>query len=169
MLKRKAFSMIEVMCAICIFALAILPLVWLGSNQTKGAYSASKHMMASQLASSYMDNILKRPYEDLINNTKIEGKVLDSPPTDKYEELFDLSSMISGLSDTSEESGRSAEDNIRASAKNFRYSIEINKFESNNEKVAKTVVSVSYLVVEGNNDSRQYVTLTSLKFGERNG
>ena len=47
--------MIELLLGIGIFALAILPLIWLGDNQNKNAYSVGKHMMAGQLATSFLD------------------------------------------------------------------------------------------------------------------
>lgn len=167
--KKKAFSMIEVMCAICIFALAVLPMIWLGSSQTKGAYSASKHMMAGQLAASFMDNILKRPYDDLKAVNLKDLKVNDPAPSD-FDKMFNLPELIESLNGfTNDEGIRSAEENMKASFKNFKYSIEITKSETNVERVAFITVVVSYLVVEGQEKTRQSVTLSALKFGEKNG
>ena len=169
MLKKNAFSMIEVMCAICIFALAVLPMIWLGSNQTKGAYSASKHMMAGQLAASFMDNILKRHYDELKGFDKKDLNVNDPPPTE-LEKLFNLPELIESLNGFTNDDGiRSAEDNMKASFKNFKYSIKIEKSESAVERVAFITVVVSYRVVEGQENTRQSVTLAALKFGEKNG
>lgn len=167
MFSRKAFSMIEVMCAICIFALAVLPLIWLSSSQTKTAYSASKHLMAGQLAASYMDNLLKRPYDELKKTNITNNKVLDSLPND-YENMFDLQKLIEDLKEEdSESSNHTAEENMKASFKHFKYSITIKK--DTNKNVAWITVEVSYRVVEGKEEPRQSVILSALKYGEKNG
>ena len=99
-LKTRAFSMVEVMVAIVVFALAILPLVWLSSKQTKEAFHVGKHMMAGQLAATFMDNILHRDYDDVSNIAKkspYEGDVLENSSNSKIKDFFNLSEMVEGL------------------------------------------------------------------------
>ena len=62
---------------------------------------------------------------------------------------------------------RSAEDNINAVFKNFTYSITIKKDETN--KIARIDVIVYYNVVENDSRTAQSVSLSALKFGEKNG
>lgn len=167
MFPRKAFSMVEIMVAIAIFGLAVLPLIWLGTNQTKNAYSASKHLMAGQLAASYMDNLLKRSYDELITLKDVpKTKVLDSPPSN-YEKMFDLQELINGLEENTEYRSGSAKNNMNTSFKNFKYSITIKKDDSASKKVAIIDVEVYYNVIEGNDKTEQSVKLSALKFGEK--
>lgn len=163
MIKKKAFTMIELLVGLCIFALAILPLVWLGSRQTSNAYSVGKHMMAGQLAASYMDNLLKRAYEDLPEISLEDEKVLDFPP-DKIDKAFDLKEMINKLEESSDEGIRSAVENMNSSFRYFKCSISIKKTDN---KIAIINVIVSYRVDEGKEGTEQSVSLTALKHGEK--
>ena len=175
--RRKAFTMIEVLMGICIFSLAILPIVWLNSRQTKSAFSAGKHMMAGQLAASYMDNLLKRPYKELAekvtvtNTTLITGDVLQAADG-TYENMFDLQETLGSInSNNPDDEVRSVEDNMKNAFKNFKYKIELTKKESSTEKVIRIDVEVLYLVEEGdrNRKSEQSVKLTALKYGNLDG
>lgn len=167
-LKRQAFSMIELMVGICIFALAILPLVWLSSKQTTGAYHVGKHMMAGQLAASYMDNILSRDYGEIKNiikdiNGETEGYVLDK--NNKIDNFMDLTEIAESLQNDK------ANENIQASFKNFKYKIELN--ENTKEKAIKVSVEVSYLVNEksvrtDNAKERASLIIHAIKYGEKN-
>ena len=164
-LRRQAFSMIELMVGVCIFALAILPLVWMSSKQTSGAYHVGKHMMAGQLASSYMDNILSRKYEEIkkLDGIKIEGYVLEN--NNKIDDFMNLKEMAESLQNDK------ANENIRASFKNFKYKIEIS--ENTKEKAIRVSVTVSYLVSESNkkvDDERKRASLIihAIKYGEKN-
>lgn len=163
-INRRAFSMIEIMCAICIFALAVLPMIWLGTSQTQGTYSAGKHMMAGQLAASYMDNMLKRSYEELEKFPgEIKHKVLDSNANS--DQTFVLSEMINGLE--GDEKMRSAKENIEASFRNFRYEIKIDK-SSAAKKYIIIDIKVFYRIVE-KSTKEEYVELHAIKFGDKNG
>ncbi len=162
-LSRKAFSMIELMVGICIFALAILPLVWMSSKQTTGAYHVGKHMMAGQLAASYMDNILNRDYEEMqkLVGKKIEGYVLDKDRN--VTNLMDLKEIAESLQN------EKANNNIQASFKNFKYRIELK--ENSDEKAISVMVEVSYLVNEQSkrvDDTKKRASLIihAVKYGE---
>ena len=176
-LKTKAFSMVEVMVGIVVFALAILPLVWLSSKQTKEAFHVGKHMMAGQLAATFMDNILHRDYDDVakIANKKAyyEGDVLESSTDSEITDFFNLFEMIEGLEN------EKANENIRASFRNFKYKITLseNKKDSYNSKTKEygraifISVEVSYLVSDGaknmnERSNRQYLTIHAVKYGE---
>ena len=107
-------------------------------------------------------------YEDKGFDKK-DLNVNDPPPTE-LEKLFNLPELIESLNGFTNDDGiRSAEDNMKASFKNFKYSIKIEKSESAVERVAFITVVVSYRVVEGQENTRQSVTLAALKFGEKNG
>ena len=165
---RRAFSMMEILVGICIFALAILPLIWLSSKQTKGTYHVGKHMMAGQLAASYMDNILSRDYEYIIDKIlhnsrekEISGKVLN--PSSEIKNFMNIQEMAEGLENAK------ANENIKSSFRNFEYKIKLT--ENRDEKAIRIRVEVSYLVVEGDRNSRtnrKYVELYAVKFGENN-
>ncbi|MBR4571570.1 MAG: hypothetical protein IKO19_13005 [Candidatus Riflebacteria bacterium] len=164
-LSRKAFSMIELMVGICIFALAILPLVWMSSKQTTGAYHVGKHMMAGQLAASYMDNILSRDYDEIqkLVGKKIEGYVLDKE--NNVKNLMDLKEIAESLQN------EKANNNIQASFKNFKYKIELK--ENKDEKAIRAMVKVSYLVKEESKriddpKKRASLIIYSIKYGNKN-
>lgn len=169
-LRRKAFSMIELMVGVCIFALAILPLVWMSSKQTTGAYHVGKHMMAGQLAASYMDNILSRDYDYLVTevlknkkSVEISGDVLN--PSNSLKGFMNLKEMAESLENDK------ANENIQASFKKFKYSISLE--HNSNEAAIRVGVDVSYLVVESNSSSaektRQHLKIWAIKYGEKDG
>lgn len=155
--------MVEVLVGICLFSLAILPMVWLNTNQTKNAFSAGKHMMAGQLAASYMDNLLKRSYEDLESFTSIPKTLVLNSVND--ESMFDLQALISDINDNSDEELKSAEENMKTAFKNFQYQIDVEKNDS--KKIIKIDVEVFYRVVEGDNkaENEQSVKLSAFKYG----
>ncbi len=177
-LKTKAFSMVEVMVGIVIFALAILPLVWLSSRQTKEAFHVGKHMMAGQLAATYMDNLLNRDYDDVAKIAKkgsYKGDVLESPSTtnSKIKGFYNLSEMIEGLEN------EKANENIKISFRNFKYEIKMEEKDNDSRYINKKTkfemsgkaifieVSVSYLVQDGaRNTNRQSLTIRAVKYGE---
>ena len=165
MYKKKAFSMIEVLVGICLFALAILPMVWLNTTQTKTAFSAGKHMMAGQLAASYMDNLLKRSYDDLkeiVTKSPIESNVLDSNTDD---DMFNLEEMISNINDDSDSELKSAEENMKTAFRYFKYKIVLTENKKNKTITIET--EVFYRVEEGDTREQniQSVKLSALKFG----
>lgn len=165
-LGRHAFSMIELMVGVCIFALAILPLVWMSSKQTTGAYHVGKHMMAGQLAASYMDNILSRDYDEIqkMVGQKIGGYVLDKD--NNVKNFMDLKEIAESLQNDK------ANDNIKASFKNFKYKIVLN--ENRSEKAIRVMVEISYLVNEQSkriDDTKKRASLIiyAVKYGNKNG
>ena len=171
-ISKHAFSMIELMVGVCIFALAILPLIWLSSKQTSGAFHVGKHMMAGQLAASYMDNIIHRDYKEILEikdsiRGEIKGKVLEPPDTIKH--FMDLKSLAESLDN------EKANENIQSSFKFFRFKITIT--ENADEMAIRVKVDVSYLVNESKkNDSitddkkatRQFLSIQAIKYGEKN-
>lgn len=156
--NRKAFSMIELLMGICIFGLAILPIIWLSTSQTKTAYSVGKHMMAGQLATTFLDEKLKLPFEDCRNEVKaVSGKffkVLDSE---------NLREMISDLD------SETAINDIEVSFKYFRYRFTHDDSQAESHKIFRVNIEVFYHVSEGDPRSEQSLKLSALKFGDKNG
>ncbi len=153
----------ELLVGICLFSLAILPLIWLSTSQTKGAYSVGKHMMAGQLAASYLDNMLKLPFDECLKKIKsLKGKkekvVKDGA---LGSDLIDLNKMIENLeSDT-------AEQNMKASFKYFYF-----KYDCDESLVSKKIlridIEVFYRVEEGEPKSERSAKLSAIKYGDRN-
>lgn len=179
MFKKQAFSLVELLIGILIFSLAVLPLVWVGQKQTSSAFSAGKHMMAGQIAASFMDNMLKRPFEELkvlsLNSHssggapgEINGDVLefhDDMPSDMIaegKELFNLRDLMNNLSESSENSNHSAKDNIESTFNDFKYEIFLDYLDDNGYEIIEINVKVSY-----NSYSDTYVELRAIKFGEK--
>lgn len=155
--NRKAFSMVELLLGIGIFGLAILPLIWVSQSQTRGAYSVGKHMMAGQLASSFLDQKLKMSYSECLEDMKNWGNsksVID-------DEELQLLKMVENLD------SESAENDFRTSFRNFSYIFYGEKDEA--KKIIRIDVEVHYRVSENDPRTDQFVRLSALKHGDLNG
>lgn len=156
--NRKAFSMVELLLGIGIFGLAILPLIWLGHNQTKGAYSVGKHMMAGQIATSFLDEKLKLSFEDCLKEMKsLKGK------KEKILDNEHLMEMVQGLD------SETATNDMETSFRNFYYSFTYDYSDASSEKILRVNIEVFYRVVENDKKTEQSVKLSALKFGDKNG
>jgi len=153
-MRRRGWSMLELLVGIVIFSFAMLPLLSLGISTSRGAYSVGKHMMAGQIASSMMDRLLGLSYEDCQKEikSKASGNVMDDPM------LVDILKQpaLSGSSGVKTDLDRSFT--------NFKYELSSSKEEDT--RVFEITVKVSWRVDEGKEDSRQFMILRSLKFKE---
>lgn len=154
---RHGMSMIELLVGITIFGLAMVPLLWLGSSTTRGAYSVGKHMMASQLAASFLDSLLGLPYKECcekIAELKGQGRtgVLQNQ---------DLQTTLQVVNDEGIQSDMET---------SFRYfQSEFNFDEDEDDRILRLNVEIYYRVVEGDDSVLASVRLSVLKFGDRNG
>lgn len=150
--------MVELLLGIGIFGLAILPLIWLSSNQTKGAYSVGKHMMAGQIATSFLDEKLKLPFDECYKEMKSlkgkKAKVLDNEQ---------LMTMVQGLE------SETATNDMETSFRNFYYTFTYDDSDAASEKILRVNIEVFYRVVENDSKTEQSVKLSALKFGDKNG
>lgn len=146
--------MLELLVGIVIFSFAMLPLLSLGINTSRGAYSVGKHMMAGQIASTLMDRLLGMSYEDCLKEIKdkASGNVMDDPL----------------LVDVLKQPGLSGSDAVKQdldrSFKNFKF--ELSSSREEDSRIFEITVKVSWRVDEGKEDSRQFMILRSLKFKE---
>lgn len=77
MTRRSGLSMLELLLGVVIFSFAMLPILSFGITSTSGAYNVGKHLMAGQVASGLMDQILAQPFEkslELAKSLKSKGK-----------------------------------------------------------------------------------------------
>ena len=159
--KRKfagrGMSMIELLVGVTIFGLAMLPLTWMGTTQTRGAYSVGKHMMAGQLAASFIDSLLGLPYKTCLE--KID-KLLDRG---KIRVLDDeeLQKTLETITDAG------IQKDMQTSFRYFRCQYGYTHTES--KRILRLDLEVFYRVEESDEKSEQSVKLSVLKFGERNG
>jgi len=154
---RKGMSMIELLVGVTIFGLAMLPLMWMGTTQTRGAYSVGKHMMAGQIAASFLDSLLGLPYKECLEKIKkLSGrgkmKVLDDE---------DLKKTLNSL----QEDG--IKKDMETSFRHFRY--QFGYSQDVPARILRLDLEVFYRVDESDEKSEQSVKLSVLKFGERNG
>lgn len=156
--RKKAMSMLELIVGICIFGLAMLPLIWLSTNQTKGAYSVGKHMMAGQLATSFLDELLILPFEDCVKEAKKLNGKKQKVLTNQH-----LTDMITNMENDS------ATNDMEASFRNFYYTFTCDASKADSDKILRLNIEVFYRVVEGDAKTEQSVTLSVLKFGDKNG
>lgn len=155
--SRKAMSMIELLIGVTIFGLAMLPLMWLGTSQTRGTYSIGKHMMAGQIAASFIDSVASLPFEDCLEKLKklsARGKlrVLDDE---------DLQKTLQAVGDAAIQS------DMETSFRNFKYTFTYT--HDQNARIIRLDLEVFYRVEEGSPKSEQSVRLSVLKHGDRNG
>lgn len=155
--NKKGMSMIELLIGVTIFGLAMLPLMWMGSTQTRGAYSIGKHMMAGQIAASFIDRLISLPYQECLDKVKVLSargkiKVLDDE---------DLQKTLQAVGEAS------IQEDMETSFRNFRYQFGFSLDEP--ARILRLDLEVFYRVEEGSPKSEQSVKLSVLKFGERNG
>lgn len=155
--RRCGLSMIELLVGVTIFGLAMMPIMWLGTSQTRGAYSVGKHMMASQVAASFIDSLLGLPYKkcrEKIETLKGQGRtgVLENQ---------DLQATLQGVTDP----GIHAD--METSFRFFQY--EFNYEEDEPARILRLNIEVFYRINEGDGDQLASVRLSVLKFGDRNG
>lgn len=155
--KNRGMSMIELMVGVTIFGLAMLPLMWMGTTQTRGAYSVGKHMMAGQISASFLDSLLGLPYNECLKKIKTlagEGKmrVLDNE---------DLQKTLEAVNDSS------IQKDMETSFRYFRYQFGYDHDES--ARILRLNLEVFYRVEESDEKSEQSVKLSVLKHGAGNG
>lgn len=154
---RKGMSMLELLIGVTIFGLAMLPLMWLGTSQTRGTYSIGKHMVAGQIAASFIDSVLSLPFEDCLEKVKKlsdRGKlrVLDDE---------DLQKTLQAVGDAAIQS------DMETSFRNFKYLFSYTYDQ--NARIIRLDLEVFYRVEEGSPKSEQSVKLSVLKHGDKNG
>ncbi len=149
--------MIELLVGVVIFGLALVPLMWMGTTQTRGAYSVGKHMMAGQVAASFLDSLLGLPFDECLEEVQRlsqlgKMKVLDDD---------DLKKTLAAVSDAS------VERDMENSFKNFKYKFEFSHDAA--KMILRIDIEVFYRVDEGVEKSEQSLRLSVLKHGVRNG
>jgi hypothetical protein len=149
--------MIELLVGVTIFALAMMPLMWLGTSQTRGAYSIGKHMMASQIAASFIDNLLKLRYKDCLE--KVQS--LQAQGRTAVLENEDLQATLQVVND------QGIQGDMETSFRFFQY--EFGYDENAKDRILRLNVEVFYRVDEGDEKTLASVRLSVLKFGDRNG
>ena len=155
--NRFGMSMIELLVGVTLFGLAMLPLMWMGTTQTRGAYSVGKHMMAGQIAASFLDSLLGLPYKECLEKIKkLAGKgklkVLDDE---------DLQKTLQSVADDG------VQKDMETSFRYFRYQFGYSEDEP--ARILRLDLEVFYRVEESDQKTEQSVQLSVLKFGERNG
>lgn len=149
--------MIELMVGVTIFGLAMVPLMWMGTNQTRGAYSIGKHMMSGQVAASFLDSMLGLPFDDCL--TKV--KQLKSRGKLKVLDDEDLKKTLQAVAD------EGVEKDMQTSFRNFKYQFDYSLDED--RMILRLDIEVFYRVDEGSEKSEQSLRLSVLKHGVRNG
>ncbi|MBU1106008.1 MAG: prepilin-type N-terminal cleavage/methylation domain-containing protein [Candidatus Riflebacteria bacterium] len=154
---RQGMSMIELLIGVTIFGMAMLPIMWLGTSQTRGAYSIGKHMMASQIAASFIDSLLGLPYKECqkkIESLKAQGRtgVLENE---------DLQATLQVVNDEDIQS------DMKTSFRYFQYEFGYDEDEA--ARILRLNIEIFYRVEEGDDRSLASVRLAVLKFGDRNG
>jgi len=156
--RRRGISLIEVLLGVVIFALAMLPLLALSQSSTKDTYSMSKHLIASQVATSIIERIISMPFSEVSNPATFRDvKDLPIVPENSNENDIpsklishkNLEEMLKGM-DPNPSQGQSGEkwvsmkDGIVKALKSFTYSVKVD--EPNNSEEANKMVLVGVTV-----------------------
>lgn len=155
-------SLLELLVALVIFSLAMLPILTLTGSHAVQAYSITKHAMASLLAFSLLDRYLALEFDACRQAiADMDGRsvpILEDP--ELQEDLAKMTQMPFRSSDIQLD--------LQRSFRSFCYTV--TKTESPLASEANLVfavtVQVSWLVQEGQEHSRQCLTLEALKFNE---
>ncbi len=154
---KSGLSMIELLIGVTIFGLAMVPLMWLGTTQTRGAFSIGKHMMAGQIAASFLDRLHALPYEKCLEAAQALSqrgrlKVLDNE---------ELQKTLEAVND------EGIQKDMETSFRYFFYKFDHSVDDS--ARILRLNLEVFYRVEEGTAKSEQSVRLSVLKHGARNG
>ena len=146
--------MIELLVAVTIFGLAMVPLMWMGGQQSRGVYSVGKHMMAGQVAASILDRILSNSYEECQNlRDEWSGKSDDSPGVLENKDFVSLMKTISD---------KDFKNDLYRSFKKVEYKVDFT--ENSDQDIMKIDVQVFYRIVDNNPKTVRTVLLSALKF-----
>ncbi|MBI3037816.1 prepilin-type N-terminal cleavage/methylation domain-containing protein [bacterium] len=141
--QRLAFSMIELLIGIVIFSLAMLPLLSLAMSSSRGAYSVGKHMMAGQIA---QESQIK------VSETSKLGKI-------NLLEDDDLKSALTTIGN------EAISWDLNRQFKNFTYEVIMREPSGEDKgKMFLVAVKVGWRVDEGKESSRQFMTISSIKY-----
>ncbi len=154
---RKGLSMIELLVGITIFGLAMVPLLMMGTSTTTGAYSVGKHMMAGQVAASFLDKLLGLSYDKCLE----KAQELSKRGKTKVLKDDDLKEVLTSITD------KSVHDDMERAFKYFLYEVSFSNDDS--EKILRLDVEVFYRVIEGEPKTEQSLRLSVLKYGAKNG
>ena len=149
--------MIELLVAVIIFGLAMVPLMWMSTRTTSHTYSIGKHMMAGQIAASLLDRLMALKYNDCCNMARKLSK-------ENKAKVMDDKEFIAILKLAND---KNVEKDMKRSFKNFKYQVTLT--EDKKTKTARIDVMVYYQVTEGNPKTEQSVELSAIKFGVING
>lgn len=147
--------MIELLIGIVIFSLAMLPLLSLAMSSSRGAYSVGKHMMAGQIAQSLVDRFVNLPFDESqikVSETSKLGKI-------NLLEDDDLKSALTTIGN------EAISWDLNRQFKNFTYEVIMREPSGEDKgKMFLVAVKVGWRVDEGKESSRQFMTISSIKY-----
>ena len=149
--KSKAFSLVEVMIAVTILSLGVLPMMSVLLSSRRTVQAVGFHMMASELAANKLDRILALPYQESFAVAKdLESRgIVDALP--EMQELIDQMPSKIELQGIYKD--------LQLSFKNLSYNI--NTYEKTNHYLVS--VTVFFETTPG---KQQDMTFEALKFRE---
>lgn len=158
-LTKKAFSMIEILFAICIFTLMVLPMLFLASSQNRNAYSVTKHLIANQIASTFLDEIMAKTYNEVIKDYQLEN-ITETEEKGSLLDHHSVQEIINNIK--SDESKKELEKDLAS----FVYSMQFNLDKT--LKILYIRIKVTYSVFDNKTDANSQkanITLECLKHG----
>jgi len=154
-------SLIEILVGLVIFSLAMIPLLSFGFATTRGTYSVGKHMMAGQLASSLMDRLVSKPYDDSLATAKAMAskKWTDAMSDPLLESILDHASLAAKKTEI--------EQDLRKSFRFFQTRVAVKEGTgADADRMFLLAVEVSWRVDDGSESSRQSLDLKTIKYRE---
>lgn len=87
--SRQGYSMLEVMIAALIFALAIIPIYRILAQQSAQEIETAKISLAKSIVASVKEEILSRPFDEVYNCEIQDGKLVGQPYPFSLTKLID--------------------------------------------------------------------------------
>lgn len=161
---RPGLGMIEILIAITVFSLGMLPILALTTGTSRLAWSESKHLVAGQLAAGLLDRLLALPFatcRDQALALALPRGVLADPG---------LASVARGLGTAATPGGGAGDDEADLTRLLRSFTVEVGLDEpgeaAERDQLFTVAVTVSWLVDESHAESRQRFTLAGIKYLE---
>ena len=161
MSRGRGLSMLELLVGVVIFTFAMLPILSFGTATTRGTYNVGKHLMAGQVASGLMDQLLAQPYEqslDVAKTMKGKGKI----PLMSDEMLKNVVGQLKDAAIKGE-----MEKDLARSFQSFSYEVAIQEASGNDKDQLFVITIRVYWKIQEGSAEEQSLMLSAIKYREQ--
>ena len=156
--NKFAFTIVELLIAIVLFAVMITPMLFVAGNQNRNAYSTSKHLIASQICSSFMDEIMSKTYSEVRKLSETVYSQQGEIPIGEHRLMANL---------IPEDENNDLKKMFHENKSNFQYKYEFEPDED--EKIISVTITITYNIFDNKSDPKGVKVLHALKHGYKYG